>query len=272
VTQPDLTPPGPGAAAGGGPVLQVRAVRKDYGGLRAVADVSFEVGAGEVLGIAGPNGAGKTTLFDVISGHTHATAGEVLLAGRPVTTAPVHARTRLGLARTFQQPTVARSLTVGENMLLAAAFGRPRAERRRATREIAAEYLELIGLAGQAGERSDLLGVYDRKSLMLGTALATRASAILLDEPFGGLSPSEIDQTIELIGKVRDRGLAVVCIEHVMRALTAVADRVMVMHHGATLFQGTPAQMLADQQVIEVYLGARHRKDGGAGGAGGAGA
>ncbi|MGH3404497.1 MAG: ABC transporter ATP-binding protein [Streptosporangiaceae bacterium] len=265
VTQPDLSP-----AAGTGPVLQVRDVRKDYGGLRAVADVSFEVGSGEVLGIAGPNGAGKTTLFDVISGHTHATAGEVLLAGRPVTTAPVHARTRLGLARTFQQPTVARSLTVAENMLLAAAFGRPRAQRRgsgRATREIAAEYLELVGLAGKAGERSDLLGVYDRKSLMLGTALATRASAILLDEPFGGLSPAEIDQTIELIGAVRARGLAVVCIEHVMRALTAVADRVMVMHHGAVLFQGTPAQMLADQQVIEVYLGSRHRKDDGSGAA-----
>ena len=120
----------------------------------------------------------------------------------------------------------------------------PRAQRRgsgRATREIAAEYLELVGLGGKAGERSDLLGVYDRKSLMLGTALATRASAILLDEPFGGLSPAEIDQTIELIGAVRARGLAVVCIEHVMRALTAVADRVMVMHHGAVLFQGTPA-------------------------------
>jgi branched-chain amino acid transport system ATP-binding protein len=243
-------------------VLQAREVRKDYGGLRAVADVSFEVVAGEVLGIAGPNGAGKTTLFDVITGHTRATAGEVLLAGRPITAEPVHVRARLGLARTFQQPTVARSLTVAENMLLAAAFGRPRAGRadRRHPREVAAEFLEFVGLAERAQAQSDLLGVYDRKSLMLGTALATGASAILLDEPFGGLSPSEIDKTIELIGAIRKRGLAVVCIEHVMRALTTIADRVMVMHHGAVFFTGTPAQMLADQKVVEVYLGARRER------------
>ncbi|HEX9030431.1 MAG TPA: ABC transporter ATP-binding protein [Streptosporangiaceae bacterium] len=249
------------------PVLQVREVRKDYGGLRAVADVSFEVRAGEVLGIAGPNGAGKTTLFDVITGHTRATSGEVLLAGRPITAEKVHTRTRLGLARTFQQPTVARSLTVAENMLLAAAFGRSRSAGRAGgppAREIAAEYLEFVGLTAKAQVSSDLLGVYDRKSLMLGTALATGASAILLDEPFGGLSPSEIDQTIGLIAAARERGLAVVCIEHVMRALTSIADRVLVMHHGAVFFEGTPAQMLADEKVIEVYLGARHRSEGGA--------
>ncbi len=241
-------------------VLQASAVRKDYGGLRAVADVSFEAAAGEVLGIAGPNGAGKTTLFDVITGHTRATAGEVLLGGRAITAEPVHVRARLGLARTFQQPTVARSLTVAENMLLAAAFGQPRGSGGRHPREIAAEYLEFVGLAGRAQLSSDLLGVYDRKSLMLGTALATGASAILLDEPFGGLSPAEIDRTIELIGAIRARGLAVVCIEHVMRALTSIADRVMVMHHGAVFFTGTPAQMLADQQVVEVYLGARRER------------
>lgn len=246
------------------PVLQARGIRKDYGGLRAVADVSFDVAPGEVLGVAGPNGAGKTTLFDVITGHTRATAGAVLLAGRPITSEPVHVRARLGLARTFQQPTVARSLTVAENMLLAAAFGRPRATSRAGqhAREVAAECLEFIGLTRQAHVQSDLLGVYDRKSLMLGTALATGASAILLDEPFGGLSPAEIDRTIELIRSVRGRGLAVVCIEHVMRALTTIADRVMVMHHGAVFFEGTPAQMLADETVIAVYLGARHRTEG----------
>ena len=243
-------------------MLQAREVRKDFGGLRAVADVSFDVAPGEVLGIAGPNGAGKTTLFDVITGHTRATAGEVLLAGNAITSEPVHARARLGLARTFQQPTIARSLTVAENMLLAAAFGRPRARGRgggQAAREVAAEYLEFVGLTSKAQVQSDLLGVFDRKSLMLGTALATGASALLLDEPFGGLSPAEIGRTIELIGSIRDRGLAIVCIEHVMRALTTIADRVMVMHHGAVFFEGTPTQMLADEKVIEVYLGAKHR-------------
>jgi branched-chain amino acid transport system ATP-binding protein len=249
-------------AGTGRAVLQALQVRKDYGGLRAVADVSFEVTAGEVLGIAGPNGAGKTTLFDVITGHTRATAGEVLLAGQPITAEPVHVRARLGLARTFQQPTVARSLTVAENMLLAAAFGRSRTggADRQHPRVVATEFLEFVGLAGRAQQQSDLLGVYDRKSLMLGTALATGASAILLDEPFGGLSPAEIDKTIQLIGAIRRRGLAVVCIEHVMRALTSIADRVMVMHHGAVFFTGTPAQMLADQKVVEVYLGARRER------------
>ena len=243
-------------------VLRAIEIRKDFGGLRAVADVSFEVGPGEVLGIAGPNGAGKTTLFDVVTGHTRATAGQVLLAGKAITSEPVHVRTRLGLARTFQQPTVARSLTVAENMLLAATFGRPRASVGQHPRQVAAEWLEFVGLAGKAAVQSDLLGLFDRKSLMLGTALATGASAILLDEPFGGLSPAEIDRTVEIIGGVRARGLAVVCIEHVMRALTTIADRVIVMHHGAAFFEGTPAQMLADARVVEVYLGASHRAEG----------
>jgi branched-chain amino acid transport system ATP-binding protein len=132
--------------------------------------------------------------------------------------------------------------------------GRPAAER-------AAELLEFTGLAGKAGQECRLLGVFDRKRLMLGTALATDPLALLLDEPFGGLTPTEIDTTIGLITKVRERGLAVVCIEHVMRALTSLADRVLVMHHGAVFFKGTPAEMLADERVIEVYLGARHRKD-----------
>jgi branched-chain amino acid transport system ATP-binding protein len=251
---------GPGLPAG--PALQARDVRKDYGGLVAVEGVSFAVADGEILGIAGPNGAGKTTLFDVLTGHTKATSGEVILAGRAITDEPVHVRTRLGLARTFQQPLVARSLTVRENMILAAAFGRARGPARH-RRQVADEYLEFIGLAGQAQAASAGLGVFDRKRLMMGTALATGASVILLDEPFGGLSPAEIDQTIGLIGGIRGRGVAVVCIEHVMRALTSIADRVLVMHHGSVFFEGTPAQMLADEQVIEVYLGSRHKKAGG---------
>jgi branched-chain amino acid transport system ATP-binding protein len=246
-----------------GPVLEARNVSKSFGGLRAVDDVTFGVTGGEILGIVGPNGAGKTTLFDVITGHTRPTSGDVLLDGRSLTGVPVHKRSRLGVARTFQHPTVASSLTVAENMLLAASFRRVRtggeADRRPAG-EVAAELLEFTGMAGKAGLESGPLGVFDKKRLMLGTALAMNARALLLDEPFGGLTPSEIDDTIGLIRRVRDRGLAVVCIEHVMRALTSLADRVLVMHHGATFFEGTPQEMLADARVIEVYLGSRHRK------------
>jgi branched-chain amino acid transport system ATP-binding protein len=245
------------------PVLQAQDVCKNYGGLRAVADVSFGVTKGEILGIAGPNGAGKTTLFDVITGHTRANSGDVLLAGQSISSKPVHTRARLGIARTFQQPTLAHSLTVAENMLLAATFSGSRATGggdARPARERAKEFLEFVGLTSKAGDQCGLLGVFDRKRLMLGTALAANPLALLLDEPFGGLTPAEIDSTIGLIAAVRDRGLAVVCIEHVMRALTSLADRVLVMHHGAVFFEGTPAQMLADERVIQVYLGAAHRR------------
>ena len=229
-------------------MLQVRDVRKNYGGLRAVAGVSFAVSGGETLGIVGPNGAGKTTLFDVITGHTSATSGDVLLDGRSIVGVPVHLRARQGLARTFQQPTVAGSLTVAENMLLAASFARPgQRPGRRPAGQVAAEFLDFVGL-GAAGQRqAGLLGVFDLKRLMLATALAMNCRVLLLDEPFGGLSPGEIDQTIGLLGRVRELRVAVVCIEHVMRALTSVADRVLVMDHGETLFEGTPAEMLADR-------------------------
>lgn len=248
-----------------GPVLEARGIRKSFGGLRAVDDVTFAVTGGEILGIAGPNGAGKTTLFDVITGHTRSTSGDVLLDGRSLSGIPVHARSRLGLARTFQHPAVAASLTVTENMLLAASFRRTGTGPDRDARpagQIAEELLEFVGLAGKAGQEAGPLGVFDKKRLMLGTALAMNARALLLDEPFGGLTPTEIEDTIGLIRRIRDRGLAVVCIEHVMRALTSLADRVLVMHHGAAFFEGTPQEMLADDRVIEVYLGSRHRKDG----------
>jgi branched-chain amino acid transport system ATP-binding protein len=245
-----------------GPILEARKVSKSFGGLRAVDDVTFGVTGGEILGIVGPNGAGKTTLFDVITGHTRPTGGDVLLDGRSLAGVPVHKRSRLGVARTFQHPTVASSLTVAENMLLAASFRRAGGSGRLPAGEVAVETLEFVGMAGKAGQESGPLGVFDKKRLMLGTALAMNARALLLDEPFGGLTPAEIDDTIGLIRRMRDRGLAVVCIEHVMRALTSLADRVLVMHHGATFFEGTPQEMLADDRVIEVYLGSRHRKGG----------
>lgn len=240
--------------------LEVRSVCKNFGGLRAVREVSFAVHPGEILGIVGPNGAGKTTLFDVITGHTRCSGGDVLLDGVAVTDAPVNVRSRRGLARTFQQPTIAGSMSVLENMLLASFFApRRRSGPRVSPHDAAAEYLEFVGLEASAAVTAGSLPVFDKKRLMLGTALATGAQVLLLDEPFGGLSAGEIDFTVQLIRRVRDRGVAVVCIEHVMRALVALADRVIVMHHGATFFEGSPEEMLRDQQVIEIYLGAGTR-------------
>jgi branched-chain amino acid transport system ATP-binding protein len=239
-------------------VLEGRAVCKNYGGLRAVVDVSFSVAPGEILGIVGPNGAGKTTLFDVITGLTKATSGDVLLDGRSILDTPVHRRTELGVARTFQQPTVADSLSVLENLYVAASFRRGRnGDGREGDVAEALRQLEFVGLTGRGYAEAGPLGVFDKKRLMLGTALAANPRVLLLDEPFGGLNPQEIEHVMRLIRRVRDEGLAVVVIEHVMRALTSLADGVLVMHHGAELFAGTPEQMLANEQVIDVYLGRR---------------
>jgi branched-chain amino acid transport system ATP-binding protein len=252
----------PAEAGGIGPVLEGREVSKNYGGLQAVAAVSFDVSSSEILGIVGPNGAGKTTLFDVITGHTPANGGDVLLHGRSILSEKVHTRCSLGLARTFQQPTVATSLSVLENLYLAASFRRGRdGGGRDGDLAVAGRYLEFVGLADRAQIGAGSLGLFDKKRLMLATGLATNPTVLLLDEPFGGLNPQEIDAVMGLIRRVRDEGLAVICIEHVMRALTALADRVLVMHHGAMFFEGTPQEMLADERVIEVYLGSTHREE-----------
>ena len=245
------------------PILEVKNVSKYYGGLGAVVDVSFSANGGEILGIVGPNGAGKTTLFDVISGQARVSSGDVLVDGQSVVGISVNSRSRQGVARTFQQPTVAASLTVLENMLLAANFRRSKGVGVGDTRsvlEIAHDYLRFVGLDAKSEEISGTLRVFDTKRLMFGTALALGPRVLLLDEPFGGLSLHEIAATIELINRSRDDNMAIVCIEHVMRALTLLADRVHVMHHGATIFEGSPEEMLANDRVIEVYLGSRHRK------------
>jgi ABC-type branched-subunit amino acid transport system ATPase component len=238
--------------------LELRDVCKDYGGLRAVASVSTVARPGEVLGIAGPNGAGKTTLFDVISGLTPATSGDVLLGDVSLSGASVHRRAHAGMARTFQQPTVAGSLTAYENVLVARRFGRARDHWAGIAGDPAdgAQWvLEWSGLDDVADVTADLLGVFDRKRLMIATALAMGPRVLLLDEPFGGLNPEEIDRTLELIRGVAAFDVTVVCIEHVMRALVQLASRVMVMHHGAVFFEGSSQEMLRDPRVIEIYLG-----------------
>jgi branched-chain amino acid transport system ATP-binding protein len=253
------------ATAVGDPVeLELRGVGKDYGGLRAVRDVSTVARPGEVLGIAGPNGAGKTTLFDVITGLIAATTGDVRLGGESLGRESVHRRCHRGMARTFQQATVAGSLTTYENILVACRFGRAREHwvGRAAGHDDAEWILAWAELEDVANQRGELLGVFDKKRLMLATAVAVGPRVLLLDEPFGGLNSEEIDRTLRLIREVAGFGVAVACIEHVMRALVQLATRVLVMHHGAVLFEGTPEAMMADERVIDVYLGRRRPRRG----------
>ncbi len=244
--------------------LEFHEVHKHYGGLHAVDGVSATVKAGEIFGIAGSNGAGKTTLFDVISGLTPPTSGEILMGGVSLAVTSVHHRCHLGMARTFQHPTVTGDLSVSENIVVASRFGRAREHW--TGFDSGGTHLDWVlgwvGMEELADGQASLLGVFDQKRLMLATAMALGPRVLLLDEPFGGLNPHEIEITLELIRSAASLGVTVVIIEHVMRALVQLAGRVLVMHRGKTLFEGTPEEMMADRQVIEIYLGSKKDQEG----------
>lgn len=240
-------------------LLEVEELSKHYGGLAAVDRLTFSVAEGETLGIAGPNGAGKTTLFDVISGHAAASSGRVRFQGREIQRMPAHAICALGIARTFQVTVAFPELTVLGNVLVGAYFGRGR--RRiglrfdRASIERAVEAATFVGLGDRLDAPAGPLSLFDKKRLMIAAALATEPRLLLLDEPVGGLTPAETDAVLELVRRVRDGGVTVVVIEHVMRALMSLSDRVVIMNHGRLLFEGTPQDVVRDAEVIRVYLG-----------------
>jgi len=236
-------------------------VSKVYGALRAVDDLSFTVGRGEVLGIGGPNGAGKTTLFDVISGLSPATTGKVELDGRDITRSSPERICHLGVARTFQLNAAFDSLTVYENVLVAAYYGRdnrlfPTFHVDRQTRLRTEEALALVGMRGREREKVADLPVLDRKLLMIAGAVVTAPKLLLMDEPVGGLNPAEMDAVAAVVERlIAEQGLTVILIEHVMRFLIRLSQRVLIMHHGRKLFEGPPDGLARDTQVVEVYLG-----------------
>jgi branched-chain amino acid transport system ATP-binding protein len=245
-----------GAAA---PLLELSEVTKRFGGLPAVHNLSFAVREGEVLGIIGPNGAGKSTLISLIGGAISPTAGAVSYQGRNIDRLSPHARSRLGIARTFQvtQPFV--GLDVRENVLVGALFGRRALSRNEAMR-VVDEVLLRVGLARKAGFKGDQLTVADRKRLEMARALATDPKLLLLDEVMAGLTPNEVDQAVELIRGINRSGVTVLVVEHIMRAIRGVSDRVLVMHHGSKIAEDTPDVVLSDPRVIEAYLGERFSK------------
>ena len=241
------------------PILECLKVSKAYGGLLAVSDLSFAVEPGEVYAIVGPNGAGKTSLFDCISGVNPATSGIIKFKDREIQGLRAHQISRLGLARTFQTTVAFNSQTVLTNVLVGGAFGRdgdnPTLWFNNQAQEDALDALALCGLGNQQRKLAGALPVLARKRLMLATALAMRPQMLLLDEPFGGLNPVERAQMIDLIRVVAKTGVTILMIEHVMKAVQALADRILVIHHGQQIAVGRPSKVLRDRRVIEVYLG-----------------
>jgi len=224
-----------------------------------VSNLSFAVEPGEVYAIVGPNGAGKTSLFDCISGVSRATSGVIRFRDREIQGLRAHQICQLGLARTFQTTVAFDSQTVLTNVLVGSTFGRdgesPMLSFSTEAREAALDALALCGLGGLQSARAGQLPVLARKRLMLATALATRPGLLMLDEPVGGLNPGERLQMIDLIRAIARTGVTVLMIEHVMKAVQALADRTLVIHHGQEIAQGPPSTVLRDPRVIEVYLG-----------------
>jgi branched-chain amino acid transport system ATP-binding protein len=228
--------------------LEVRDLSFSYGKLLVLDGVSFDIEEGEIFGVAGPNGAGKTTLFNVITGFGHG-RGSISFEGSSVARLSPNALCRRGLARTFQTPQPFSSMSVLDNVKVGAYFG-GRDE------GAAGDALEFVGLSGKKDDLVDGLNLYDKKMALIATALATKPRLLLLDEPVGGLSPQEVSQTIELFRRInRELGLTVVVIEHVMRVLTALANRLLIVSSGRKVCVGPPQEVCADQDIIDLYLG-----------------
>jgi len=236
------------------PILQVKNVSKHFGGLVAVSNVSFDLPEGQILGLIGPNGAGKTTLFNVINGVYQATAGRYLFRGQDVSGLKTYQMAHLGLARTHQVVKPLNELTVRENAMVGACFGHEDHGLGRAA-EIAAEVLEFVGLAGRADQLAGSLNVAQKKRLELARALSARPYLLLLDEVLAGLNPSEIDAMLDMIREIRDRGITIIMIEHVMHAIMNVSEHILVLNFGKLIAEGPPEEIVNNEQVIEAYLG-----------------
>jgi branched-chain amino acid transport system ATP-binding protein len=235
------------------PLLELARVAKSFGAVRAVDAVTLSIDAGLLLGIIGPNGAGKTTLFNLIGGDLRPDAGAIRFQGDDVTDLPPHQRCRRGIGRSYQIPHPFGGMTVFENLLVAATFGGRLGER--AAYPLCLDVLESTGLAAKANRVAGSLTLLDRKRLELARALATRPKLLLLDEIAGGLTEAESVEIVALIGQIKQRGVAMIWIEHVVHALLAVADRLLVISAGATLAEGEPQRVVADPEVQRVYLG-----------------
>jgi branched-chain amino acid transport system permease protein len=244
----------PAVSARGDVLLDVRGLAKAFRGVQALDGVDLDVRAGEILGLLGPNGSGKSTLINVVSGHYMLDRGTIVFEGRSLAGVAAHRIAHAGIARTYQIPRPFAHLSVLENVALPAMFGEAALERRRAERDAWA-WLEFTGLTARARALPEDLNLHQRKFLELARALASRPRLLLLDEVLSGLTPAEIDSAVELIERIRGQGTTIVLVEHVMRVVMALADRIVVLNHGRVLAAGAPVEVMSRSEVVTAYLG-----------------
>jgi branched-chain amino acid transport system ATP-binding protein len=230
-------------------------VTRMFGGLAAVSEVSFSLFEGEILGLIGPNGAGKTTLFNLISGATSATRGAIRFKGNEITRMSIARRCHLGIARTFQTGKLFPSMTVSENVLVAALFGKGDGKPDARARQETVELLDFVGLSDKAALLAIGLTLAAQRRLEIARALATHPTVLLLDEVLAGLTPTEVALGVDLIGRIRAEGISILMVEHIMRAVMGLSDRIVVLHHGEKIAEGSPTEIASSKTVQDVYLG-----------------
>jgi len=237
-------------------LLEIEGLSKYFGGLAAAADVDLHVGKGEIVGLIGPNGAGKTTVFNLVSGALVPDSGKVTFKGKSIAGLKPYEIAKMGIARTFQSVKVFSKMSVLNNVLLGYLFGGSKQialtdSARRETEEV----LAFVGLRELKETRAQDLILANQKRLEVARALATRPELLLLDEVMAGLTPTEVALSMELVRKIREKGVTVFMIEHVMKAIMSICDRIIVLHHGEKIAEGTPQEIVQNKTVIEVYLG-----------------
>ncbi len=236
-------------------ILEGDKVTKFFGGLAAVFDVDFDIDEGEIVGLIGPNGAGKTTLFNLISGSLGTTQGEIRYQGRRISNLKPHQICRLGIARTFQSVKLFGNISVFDHVFLGSICGTGSRMRAIDAQKKAKTLLELVELSAKKSELAKNLPIAEQKRLEVARALSTEPQVLLLDEVMAGLTATELNSFTELIHKIRDEGTTILLVEHVMQAIMAICDRIIVLHHGVKIAEGLPQEIATNNKVIEVYLG-----------------
>ena len=236
-------------------ILEGEKVTKYFGGLAALYNIDFDIKQGEVVGLIGPNGAGKTTLFNLISGSLATTSGEIRYKGERITGLKPHQICKLGIARTFQSVQLFGNLSAFDNVFLGSMCGTATRTSALVAKDKAMALLDLVGLTAKKSELAKNLPIAEQKRLEFARALATETELLLLDEVMAGLTPTELAVSTSLIDKIRGGGVTILVVEHVMQAIMAICDRIIVLHHGVKLAEGLPQEIATNKKVIEVYLG-----------------